>query len=441
MRHTFFGGVSPVSHKNLTRKKPISPLKGTLDRVTIPLRASVDEMAEPLVQPGDRVQVGQPIARVEQSGLTIHASVSGQVEGVKDCPHPWGGLCPALVIHSDGENTPWPKRPTPLAPDKVTLSTLLERVNEAGIVGMGGGARNTAHKLRRAEGKITYLIVNAAECEPYVSADHRLLLEHVDQLLLCTKVLARCLRASRVAVVTQGDKLNVAEMIERRVKLQNGTTEVYTLRTRYPLGSEQAIVQTVTGQELRHGTDPLDAGCLVLNTATLYAIGQALFEGKALTHRVVTVSGGAITCPRNLWVPIGTPLSFLLDECGQLRDGAAQLLTGGVMMGRPVEDLNIPVCKDTNCLIALSDEERKDEVETACIRCGKCVAACPMHLTPTFIVKALRQEDIPFLKRLRLEDCISCGCCSFVCPANISLVELIDKAKETIAKGETEPWN
>lgn len=436
MRHTFFGGVCPAPHKNLTRKKTISPLEGSPELVTIPLRASADEMAVPLVQPGEQVQVGQPIARVEKSGLTIHASLSGQVEAVQDHPHPWGGLCPALVIRSDGTDTPWPNRPAPLTPEQVNLSALLERVSEAGIVGMGGGARNTADKLRRAEGKITYIIVNAAECEPYVTVDHRLLLEHADQLLLCTQVLSRCLRASRVAVVTQGDKLNAAEMIERRVKLHHGTTKVYTLRTRYPLGSEKQIVQTVTGQELSQGGDPLDAGCLVLNVATVYAISQALFEGKALTHRAVTVSGGAITRPRNLWVPIGTPLSFLLDECGQLKDGAAQLLTGGVMMGRPVEDLNLPVCKDTNCLIALSDEERKDGVETTCIRCGKCVASCPMHLVPTFIVKALRQEDTAYLKKLHAEDCISCGCCSFVCPANIPLVELVGKAGEEIKKGE-----
>ncbi len=435
MRHTFFGGVCPASHKNLTRKKPIAPLDVIPELVTIPLRASADEMAVPLVQPGDQVQVGQPIARVEKSGLTIHASLSGQVESVQDCPHPWGGLCPALVIRGDGKDTPWPERPAPLTADQVNLSTLLDRVNEAGIVGMGGGAHSTADKLRRAEGKITYIILNAAECEPYVSVDHRLLLEHADQLLLCTQVLSRCLRANRVAVVTLGDKLNAAEMIEKRVQLHSGTTKVYTLRTRYPLGSEKQIIQTVTGQELGQGSGPLDAGCLVLNVGTVYAISQALFEGKALTHRAVTISGGAVTRPRNLWVPIGTPLSHLLAECGQLKDGAAQLLSGGVMAGRPVEDLNTPVCKDTNCFIALSDEERKDGLETACIRCGKCAASCPMHLVPTFIVKALRQEDTAYLKKLHVEDCISCGCCSFVCPANIPLVELIHKAGEAIENG------
>ena len=435
MRHTFFGGVCPASHKNLTQKKPISPLDEIPELVTIPLRASADEMAVPLVQPGDHVQVGQPIAQVEKSGLTLHASLSGEVEDVKDCPHPWGGLCPALVIRSDGQETPWPDRPDALTPEQVNLSTLLERVNEAGIVGMGGDSRSIANKLRKAEGKITYIIVNAAECEPYVTADHRLLLEHADQLLLCTQVLSRCLRATRVAVVTQGDKLNAAEMIERRVQLHSGTTKVYTLRTRYPLGSEKQIIQTVTGQELKHGASPLEAGCLVLNVATVYAISQALFDGKALTHRAVTVSGGAITRPRNLWVPIGTPLSTLLKECGQLKDGAAQLLTGGVMMGRPVEDLNTPICKDTNCFIALSDAERKDGVETTCIRCGKCAASCPMHLVPTFIAQALRQGDMAQLKKLHVEDCLSCGCCSFVCPANIPLVELVHQAGEEIEKG------
>ena len=312
-----------------------------------------------------------------------------------------------------------------------TLEQLVERVEWAGVVGMGGGAFPTWEKLFRSAGKIDTLIINAAECEPYVTADYRLLLERGEHILRGAQVLARCLGCERVVLVTEGDKLSAVEAVERRLRRQHGgRVQILTVRTRYPLGAEKQIIQTVTGREVPPGGSPLHVKCAVFNVATVYAIHEALFQGRPLTHRAVTVTGGAVTRPRNLWVPIGTPLRHLLDACGGLREEADRMLTGGPMMGVALQNLDAPVIKDTNSLVCLTDWEHKPDTPAGvCIRCGKCVASCPMHLAPTFVRRALEDGDLKRLSKYHLEDCNACGCCSFICPAQIPLVETIAQAR------------
>ena len=402
MRGSFFGGVHPVTRKELTRRKHLTQLDRPPEQVAIPLRMSAGEESVPLVKPGDLVEVGQPIAGPGPGGAAVHASVSGRVSAIREQPHPWGGQSVAVVIRNDGQDTPWSGRP----------------------------------KLEQAAGKVDTVIINGAECEPYVTADHRLLLERSDQILQVTQVLARCLGAHRAVVVTEGDKLNAAEVIERRLRKRGGKVELRTLRTRYPLGGEKQIIQTVTGREVPLGKAAWEEKCLVLNVATVFAIQEALVKGKALTHRAVTVTGGAVVRPRNLWVPIGTPLRVLLESAGGLRERPELILTGGPMMGVAQEDLEAPVVKNTNCVVCLTQEERRRAgPEGVCIRCGKCVAACPMHLAPMFIARALRQREWRQLDRLHVEDCISCGCCSYICPAQIPLVDLVRQAAEHVGKG------
>ena len=437
MRHSFFGGVSLATHKESTRRKPLSRLDQPPAQVVIPLRMSAEGEAAPLVRPGDPVAVGQLIAKGTGLGVSAHASVSGRVAAVEPRPHPWGGLSPAVVIDNDGQDTLWDGLPAPIPPAELNLDLLLERVSQAGIAGMGGGAYPTAEKLRRAAGHADTLIVNAAECEPYVTADHRLLLERSDQILKGARAVARCVGVQRAVLVTEGDKLNAAEAVERRLRKQHqDKVELYTLRTRYPSGAERQIVQTVTGREVPADADPLSARCLVLNVATVYAIQEALSKGLPLIHRAVTVTGGAVARPRNLWVPIGTPLRCLLEAAGGLREASPLILSGGPMMGSPVPDLEAPVIKSTGALLCLADSERRQEsAESVCIRCGKCVASCPMHLSPAFISQALRRNELAKLSRLNPRDCIACGCCSYVCPARIPLVELVLRAGELLEKG------
>ncbi len=436
MTHSFFGGVYPATRKGIPRRKPMARLSQTSKEVVIPLVMCADGPATPMVRPGDPVTVGQPIARRGQTGAAAHASVSGRVIAIEDRPHPWGGWSPAIVIHNDDRNSPYPGHTPPLDPHQFTLEQMVERVAEAGIVGMGGGCFPTWEKIFRSAGKIDTLIVNAAECEPYVTSDYRLLLERGERILRGAQALSQCLQCERVVLVTEGDKLNAVEAVERRLRRSGGRVQILPVRTCYPLGAEKQIIQTVTGREVPPGGSPLDVKCAVFNVATVYAIHDALFMGRPLTHRAVTVTGGAVTRPRNLWVPIGTPLRHLLETCGGLREEADRMLIGGPMMGIALTDLNAPVTKDTNSLVCLTSWEHKPDIPSGvCIRCGKCVAACPMHLAPTIIRRALEEQDLDKLAKYHLEDCNACGCCSFICPAQIPLVETVASAAALLRRG------
>ena len=435
MFRSFFGGVSPAPNKESTRRKPIARLDVVPNQVVIPMNVGENE-AVPLVKVGDPVRIGQPIALCRESAYVIHASVSGKVAAVEDRPHPWGGQVRAVVLDNDGQETWWDSLPEPLNPDEVTLEQLLRRLGEAGVLGMGGGAFPTRDKLAQAAGKVDTLIVNAAECEPYITADHRLLLERSSKILLATRVVARVLGVERTIVVTEGDKLNAAEAVERRLLKDGKGMELRIVATRYPQGAEKQIIQAATRREVPPGGGPLDVKCVVLNVATLYAVHEALIKGRPLTRRVVTVTGGAVVRPRNLWVPIGTPLACLLESCGGLREKPDLVLTNGVMMGIPQTNLEVPVVKSTNALICLTkNEHRLSGGGSVCIQCGKCVAACPMHLAPAFINRALEWGQMNRLASLHPEDCMECGCCSYICPARIPLLERVGRAREVLKKG------
>ena len=439
MTHSFFGGVFPATRKESTRRKPLSPLPASPEELVIPLYMCSSGLSLPLVRPGDRVKRGQPVARWSQTGgAAAHAGISGRVATIEDRPHPWGGSSPAIVIRSDGRDELWDGWPEPLTLRDANLTLLTQRVQQSGVVGMGGAAYPAWEKLDQAAGRVDTLIINAAECEPYVTADHRLLLERSKYILQGGELLARCLGASHVVLVTEGDKLNAVESLERRLR-RNKLVRLCTVRTRYPLGAEKQIVQTVTGREVPPDGSPLDVKCVVFNVATVYAIQDAFCRCRPLPRRAVTVTGGAVTRPRHLWVPIGTPWRTLLEACGGLREEAELTVTGGPMMGVALPSLDAPVIKSTNSLVCLTAPERKpDSAGSVCIRCGKCVDRCPMHLAPTFIRQALSANDLAALAKLHPEDCNACGCCSYICPAQIPLVEAVSQAKSMLEKGGTD---
>lgn len=436
MGRFILGGIYPASRKGNTRRKPLALLDRQPDRVIIPLDMCSTDSAVPVVKVGAKVSIGQCIAKPVKDGVFIHASVSGVVEAIENRPHPWGGTAPAIVIANDKRNTLWDELPSPIDPAHLIPRELLARVRNAGIVGMGGSARPTYEKIGLAMGRVDTLIVNAVECEPYVTADQRLLVDRGDAVLQGALILSQAIRAKRVVVAAEGNQLGAIERLERTLRKKKSSVQLLTLPTRYPLGAEKQLVKSVTGREIPPGGTALDVNCVVFNVATVFAISEALFSGTPLTHRAVTITGGAIVRPRNLWVPIGTPLRCLIESGGGLREELDLALTGGPMMGVSQRDLEAPVVKDTNSLICFTQAEQvSPHAESTCVRCGRCVSACPMHMIPAFVYRAVRLGELHRLDHLHLDDCQECGCCVCICPSQIPLLDLMREAKELSHKG------
>ena len=430
MFHSFFGGVHLDGRKTSTQRKPVAALEVEPERVVIPMRMHAGEPCVPTVRAGDRVEVGQPIAQPQGLGAVIHASVSGRVEAVGLWPHPWGGEEQAVVICNNGQNRLWSDTPEGADYCFISGQEIIERVGRMGITGLGGASYPTREKLLQAAGRVDTVIVNAAESEPYITADHRLLLEKGEAILTGVQILMKAVDARRGIVAVEGNKLNAVEALERRLRRRRRPVQVYAAPSRYPLGSEKQVVKSMTGREIPPGGTAADAGCVVFNVGTAYAVYQAVARGRALTHRAVTVTGAAVSRPRNLWVPIGTPLRCLVEAAGGFRDEPELVIMGGPMMGIVQSDLEAPVIKPTNSLVCMAGwERRRPRPEEVCLRCGRCVAMCPMHLMPLEVNRALTRGDTAALMRLPLQDCIECGCCTYTCPSGIPLVDRMRQAK------------
>ena len=430
MNHKFYGGVHPAEHKEATERNPVVPLEEAPAQVVIPMSMRVGAPCKPIVAVGDEVTVGQKIGEIAGLGAPIHASVSGKVVAVEPRPHPGGDVMMSVVIENDYKDTPHPSIVHRDNVDALTSQEIIDIVKEAGITGMGGAGFPTHVKLSGAVGKADTIILNGAECEPYITADHRLMLERGEAVIGGARFIMKALGLKEATIGIEGNKLDAVEHLKSL--LPNGDTSIHveTLKTRYPQGAEKQLIQRVTGREVPPGGLPADVGCTVFNVATAAAIYDAVTEGKPLTHRNVTITGGAIERPMNVNAPIGTPVEHLIKMAGGFKTQPQRLLMGGPMMGNPQYDLTAPMFKGTNCILALTDAEAAiQDTEQTCLRCGRCVNACPMHLMPLYMHMYAEKRAWHELEGYNIMDCMECGSCNYICPARIHLVQSFRMAK------------
>ena len=430
----FHGGIHPDYHKGATAGKKVELLPPP-ELVYVPVLQHIGAPAEPLVSAGEKVALGELIAKSEaRVSARIHAPVSGTVREIAPHPHPSGRKVPTIVIENDGLDTPCESAtPHPKSPEELTFAELIALAEEAGIVGMGGAGFPAHIKIASAEGKIDTLLINGAECEPYLTADHRLMLEAPESILFGADLLRRCFGMKRVRITVEDNKPDAIKALARAAKAFPGA-EVVSLPSKYPQGSEKHIIKAVTGREVPSGALPADVRCAVFNVDTCASLTRAFKKGLPVHKRIVTVSGAGVAVPKNLLCRIGTPLQALVDFCGGTTGEVSKVIMGGPMMGSAQFDLAAPVIKTTSGLLLFPKAERR--VETHCIRCGRCVRACPMGLAPLQLQRNLAMGDVDAAAKLGLRDCIECGCCAYVCPASLDLVARFRVGKQAALEAD-----
>ncbi len=428
MKHLFFGGIHPKYNKEMstgtTSYKEIIPAQ-----VVIPLQQHIGAPCKPLVEVGAQVLRGQKIGDGEGLCVPVHASVSGVVTAIEKRPHPSGQMILSIVIENDFKDTSVPMEERSV--DKMSHDDILAAIREAGIVGMGGAAFPGNVKALSAMKNVDTLIANACECEPYITADDTLLRTNPDHVLRGMKILHQILQPQHVILAVEDNKQAAIEMVKKHLP-DFPEIELRVLPTRYPQGAEKQLIQALTGREVAPGKLPVSVNCAVFNVSTYAAIYKAVCLGMPLTQRFVTVSGEAIGRPQNFVVRIGTPFELLIKEAGGLNDKTERVINGGPMMGVAQSDLSVPVLKATNSILCLLKDVNGAAENPVCIRCGKCVDACPMKLQPLYLYRYQKAGNLKELERLNVMDCIECGSCAFTCPGKLPLVEKFRIAKKEI---------
>lgn len=428
---TFKGGIHPHDGKELSKDKPIRDVlpKGEL---VYPLSQHIGAPAVPVVKKGDSVRIGQKIA--EAGGFVsapIHASVSGTVKGIQQHLTVTGTLGDAIVIENDGkyEEVEWPER-KPL--EQLSAAEILQYIKEAGVVGMGGAGFPTHVKLSPKEPeKIDYVIGNCAECEPYLTSDYRRMMEEPEKIVAGLKAALKIFPHARGILAVEDNKMDAAERLREAAK-NEADIEVMVLKTKYPQGAERQLIYATTGRQINSSMLPADAGCVVDNCDTIYAIYQAVYKGRPLMHRIVTVTGDAIAEPQNFRVCTGTNYAELVDAAGGFKTQPEKIVSGGPMMGFGLYDLNVPTTKTSSALLCLTKDEVAAYEPSNCINCGRCVSVCPGRVVPSRLADmAERHDEEAFVKADGME-CCECGCCSYVCPAKRPLTQYIKSMRKIV---------
>lgn len=430
MAYTFHGGTHPDDKKAATNKKAIEPMRAP-EKVVLPVSMHIGAPAKPVVAKGDTVYMGQLIAEAAGNvSANIHATVSGTVLDVAPHPHPNGTNVLSIIIENDGNDTPDPSL-HPLAYESMTPEQMTEAIREAGIVGHGGATFPTHVKIQSAIGKVDTLIINGAECEPYITSDHRILLEQTQDVIDGIKILIKVLGVRDGKLAVEENKADVFPVLEKLLP-QDQSIQLCKMKTKYPQGAEKQLIQAITGREVPSAKLPADAGCAVFNVDTVATIARKFKTGMNDVRRIVTVSGSAIASPKNLEVRIGTPIGEVIEAAGGFKEDPNKILMGGPMMGVAQFDLSAPIFKGTNAILAFCGDEAKGAKNPSCIRCGRCVSACPMHLMPTYLYLYGEKGNLEACEKYDALDCIECGACTYVCPGKLPLVQGIRSAKQRI---------
>jgi len=432
---TFKGGVHPPEHKELAEEKAIEVLP-LPDYVIIPVQQHLGAPAEPIVNVGDEVKTGDKVCEAKGFiSVPSHASISGKVSAIEKRPHPVGGEVISIIIESDGNDQLSPSiKPITNYFDQ-DVEEMKKQIQNAGLAGMGGAAFPTHVKLSPPTDKpIDTFILNGVECEPFLTADHRLMLERPNDILEGVRIIMKVLNCKRGYIGIEKNKPDAIALIQQLVNESGNQLTVVPLNVKYPQGAEKQLIKAITNRKVPAGGLPMDVACLVHNVGTAKAVYDAVSSNKPLYERVVTVTGKGIKEPKNLLVRIGTPFQNLVDFCGGTTEDTIKIINGGPMMGIAQYTLEVPVTKGTSGILALTKQEAKLSEPEPCIRCARCVDACPMTLLPNTLARLIEYKMFDEAHKLGVLDCIECGACAFVCPSKIRHVHHFKYGKLEVTK-------
>ena len=436
-RYTFRNGVHPPQFKEATHLRPIERFPFVREYV-MPLSQHIGAPTASVVQPGQQVRRGELIAKPGGFvSIAMHAPVTGKVTAVEPRFHPNGKMMPSIVIEADLYSSQKVAAAPPVEPKSLSNEEMVRHVQLGGLVGLGGAAFPSHVKLSLPEGRtIRHVMANGCECEPYLTCDDRLMAERPEAVLRGTEILVEELDAEHGYI---GVEANKPEAIQALRKAARPPVEVMVLKVKYPQGAEKMLIDAVLKREVPSGKLPLDIEVLVNNVATTAALADWFDHGIPLIERVVTVSGPGISRPRNLLVPLGTPVSTVVEYCGGLHEETRQVIMGGPMMGMAQKSLDVPVMKGTSGVLALTEVLPELAVEYPCIRCARCLEACPIFLNPTRLAQLARADMVEELQDYHILDCFECAACSYICPSNIPLVQWIRMGKAMVREAQKKP--
>lgn len=430
------GGV-PAEHRKNTAATPIRSI-ATPPEVVLPMAQHIGAPCKPTVKKGDVVAIGDVVGDTDAPlSAPIHASISGTVTDVREITTSANIRCQAVVIQSDGKDRYSEAIKPPKVHDK---ESFIAAARVSGLVGLGGAGFPTHFKLNvRADSDLDTLIINGAECEPYVTIDHRMMLEKTDSIFPALDLIVDYLNIKNVVIGIEDNKPDAMEKIRAAAESHRGPAklEVMSLPAHYPQGAEKIIVQSATGRLIPPGKLPLDVGCIVMNITSLIFLSEYLETGRPLTYRSMTIDGGAIREPQNVRVPLGTPISFIVEQVGGFKEDPYRVLMGGPMMGIALDDLETPIIKNNNALTFLVEDDIILKPERNCIRCNRCHVVCPLNLMPMKYLVGAQHQDLEMLgpEGYDVMVCMECGCCSYECPSGIPLLQHIRYGKALLKKG------